>query len=68
MKKGVYNMPNIYANGYKNNNIYFTMPKNQKVDPKKQISKKIADICVKKLAKDIDDFAITISNAIMQER
>lgn len=68
MKKGVYNMPNIYVNERKWENIYFIEKSSRKKNPKKTISQGMTKVCIKRLNKGINEFTAAVVEAVLQEK
>lgn len=68
MKKGVYNMPNIYVDGKRAKNIYFIERTDEKKDTKKMISQGLTKTCIDGLYKGMNEFAVTIVKSVLQEK
>ncbi len=68
MKKGVYNMPNIYVKENRGKNIYLVDRSIKKQNPKKTISQGLTNDCIENLSQGLNEFVAAIIKTMLQER
>lgn len=69
MKKGVYDMSNVYANN-KKDNIFFMSSSNEfnSTNVKNKISYNLTETCVKRLVNQVNGMVSTLSKTFTQEK